>query len=474
MAEILTPDLCIIGAGAAGVSAAITACGLGASVVLVERGKMGGDCLNAGSIPSKAVVAAGGHAHTVRSGAAFGITAEEPRVSFRKLHDHVQQVIAGLAPVDSAARLEALSARVIAAEASFADPRTVAAGETLIRARRFVIATGSRPVLPPIPGLETVPYFTNETIFANTRKLTHLVIVGAAAIGLELAQAYNRLGTQVTVVDAATPLPASDPELVEVALRRMQEEGVGIRVATEVKAIRARSQGIGVLVGSARGEETLDASHILVAAARRPDLDGLDLERAGIRRSSVGLQLSPGLRTSNRRVYAVGDAAGGTPSSHLASHQAERVVRNALLGAPVVGGLPLPTVTYTDPEIAEVGLTEAAARARLKDGFRVLRCSFTDNGRARALRQTFGLAKLITDRQGRILGAGIVGPGAGELISLFALAIANHLSARHLQGFVAPHPTLSEIAGRLGAEFDRDRPPGPLQQQLIALVRLLP
>jgi pyruvate/2-oxoglutarate dehydrogenase complex dihydrolipoamide dehydrogenase (E3) component len=235
--------------------------------------------------------------------------------------------------------------------------------------------------------------------------------------------------------------------------------------------------GIGVLVSSARGEETLDASHILVTEARRPNLDGLELERAKIRRSSVGLQLlqlSSGLRTSNRRVYAIGDAAGGPPSSHFASHQAAQVVRHALLGVPMRRGASLPSVTYTDPEIAEVGLTEAAARARLKDGFRVLRCAFADNDRARALRQTFGLAKLITDPRGRILGAGVVGPGAGELIALFGLAIANGLSARHLQGFVAPHPTLSEIAGRLGAEFDREQAPHPLQERLLAVVRLIP
>lgn len=475
MAELLTPDLCIIGAGAGGLQAALAASRLGASVVLVERGRMGGVALNAGSIPSKALVAAGAFAHAIRSGAPFGVTGEEPRVSFRKLHDHLHGVVAGIAPRVSAERLQALGVQIVAAEGRFLDPRTLEAGDTRIRARRFLLATGAVPVLPPIEGLEAVPYFTTETIAANTRKLTHLVVIGAAAAGLELAQAYNRLGTQVTLVERGALLAETDPELAAIVLRRLDEEGVGLRAETEVVAIQARSQGIGVRIRTAGAEATLDASHILVCAERLPDLDRLDLERARIRRSGADrrrLRLTAERRTSNRRVYAVGDAAG-TTSSHAAAHEAEALVRRLLLGLPQ-RRRPLPSVIYTDPEIAEIGLSEAAARARYGDGFRVLRASFADNDRARALGRTEGLAKLITDPRGRILGAGVAGPAAGELATLLALAMAHQVTASQLRDLAAPHPTLSEIAIELGTAFESERAPGPLQQRLLALVRLLP
>lgn len=478
MAEILTPDLCVIGAGSGGLAVAVAARAHGASVVVVERDKLGGESLNATCIPSKALVAAGHHAHAVRGGAPFGIAADEPRINSRKLHDHVQEVIASLAPEDSVSRMEALGVEIAKAEARFVDPRTLSAGETLIRARRFVIATGSRSLLPEIPGLLGVPYFTTETIFDNTRKLTHLVIIGAGSVGLELAQAYNRLGTEVTVVEPARPLPQSDPELAEIALRRMREEGVDIRADTEVSLIQARSQGIGVIVKSGGREEMLDASHILVAIGRVPNLDSLDLDKARIRRSRSDphrLEIGAGLKTTNRRVYAIGDAAGGPQMAHLADYQAGIVVRNALFGLPLRQRPELiPSVTYTDPEIAEVGLTEAAARRRRKDDFIVTRWSFAQNDRARILHQSFGVAKLITDRRGRVLGAGIAGSAAGELIALFSFAIANRLSTRHLAAFVAPYPTLSDIARCLGLEVERRQVANPVLRGLMAVNRLLP
>ena len=352
------------------------------------------------------------------------------------------------------------------------------AADIHVRARRFVIATGARSVAPGIPGLDTVPYFTGETIFDNTRKLTHLVVIGAGPMGLELAQAYNRLGTQVTVVEEGAPLAASDPELAGIALQRMREEGVEIRAGSTVTAILGRSQGIGVVVRSGESDDMLDVSHILVATGRVPDLEALDLDKAGIRRSKDDprrLALTAGLRTSNRRVYAVGDAAGGARQVHLAGHEAELVVRSILVGLPVRHDHSLiPSVTYTDPEIAEVGLTEPELRRRRGADFRIVRWSFADSDRARATRQSYGIAKMITDRTGRILGAGIVGPGAGELIAIFSFAIANRLSVRHLVNFATPHRTLSDIVRRLGAEYFRDRSANPLLQRLIALIRLLP
>lgn len=478
MAEILTPDLCVIGAGAGGLAAVEVARTYGASVVLVERGKLGGETHNTGCIPSKALVAAARHAHAIRTGAAFGIAADEPRINSRKLHDQIQNLVGGLGADDAASRLEALGAQVIMGEGKFLDQRTLGVGEVRVRARRFVIATGSRSLVPAIPGLDSVPYFTTETIFDNTRKLTHLVVIGAGPLGLELAQAYVRLGTQVTVVEPGQPLPQSDPELADIVLRRLREEGVEIRASTEVSLIQARSQGIGVIVRSAEREHMLDASHILVAVERVPSLDGLDLDKARIRRSKADsrrLEVGPGLKTSNRRVYAIGDAAFGGQAAQAATHQAGMVVRNALLALPLRHRPELvPVVTYTDPEIAEVGLAEAAARAERKDSFLVTRWSFAQNERARTMRQGYGVAKLITDRSGRILGAGIAGADAGELIALFSFAIANGLSARHLGAFVAPYPTLTDVARRLGMEAQRELTPNPLLARLVALNRLLP
>lgn len=478
MADILTPDLCVIGAGAGGLAAAELAATFGASVVVVERGKLGGLSLNSTSVPAKALSAAAFHAQAMRSAAPFGITPEEPRINTRRLHDHLNQVITAIAPRDAEARLQALGIEVLKAEARFVDHRTLSAGETLIRARRFVLATGARVVPPAIPGLETVPYFTTETIFDNTRKLTHLVVIGAGPVGLEIAQAYRRLGTDVTVVEAGQPLPASDPELAEIALRRMREEGVDIRPLTEVTGILARSMGIGVAVRSGEAEQVLDASHILVATPRMPNLEGLDLDKAGIRRAkadSAQLQLTPGLRTSNRRVFAVGDVAGGEQSVHLARQQGERIATNVLFRLPVRQKPELvPRVSYLDPEIAEIGLTEAAARKRVKAGVVVTRWSFAENDRARADRAAFGTAKLVTDRYGKILGAGVVGSGAGELIALFSLAMSRGLSARHLVDLVAPYPTYAEIARQLGLEFHRGLGNKPLLRRIVEFVRYLP
>jgi pyruvate/2-oxoglutarate dehydrogenase complex dihydrolipoamide dehydrogenase (E3) component len=387
-------------------------------------------------------------------------------------------VIDAVSPQDSIARYEALGVEVIGAEASFIDNRTLKAGETPIRARRFVIATGSHPIVPDIPGLSSVPYFTTDNLFESTRKLSHLVVIGGGAIGVELAQAYRRLGAAVTIVEAATVLNKSDPELVALALRRMREEGVAIIERATITAIQKRALGIGVVVKQDDREQTLDASHILVAVGRQPNLAGLDLAKAKIRfekSDAAQLKLGSNLKTTNRRVYAIGDAAGGLQFTHVAEYQAGLVLRSALLG---LGGRTrpeiLPYAIYTDPEIAEIGLTEPQARSRLKSRYKVTRLSFAENDRARTGRDTAGIVKMITDPSGAILGAGIVGPHAGEMIALFSFAIANRLSARHLTAFVAPYPTLSEIAQRIGAEFYREEGTSSWSRRLIAFTRMLP
>ncbi|MEO5806282.1 NAD(P)/FAD-dependent oxidoreductase [Devosia sp.] len=474
MAEYLKPDLCVIGAGAAGLAAARAARALGASVVLIERGRIGGD-LNLGSIPSKALIASARRAHYLRTASQFGMSNDEPKPNFRAVQGQVQQIIDAMTIAESAEQLVARGIQVLVAEARFIDRKTVQAGETLIRARRFIIATGSKPSIPAIPGLAEVPYFTSDTIFANAKKLTHLLVIGGGPLGIELAQAFRRLGSMVTVIEPGAVLADCDPELVEIALRVLRDEGIDIRTQTVVSEIIARSQGIGVRVTAPDGSsDNLDVSHILVATGRRANLGALDLIKArigGTKADPTRLALNAHFRTGNRRVYAIGDASGGTQQVLEARHQAEVAVHQALLSF-AGGKAPLPLrAAYTDPELAEAGMTEVQARRKFKTRYQVIRVPFAENDRARTMRQTYGVAKLICRGDGRIVGAGIVGPEAGELIGLFALAIANGLSARHLQRFAAPYPTLSDVAQRLGAEYYRDAPPAWWVKPMLELTR---
>ena len=474
LADTLTPDLCVIGAGPAGLAVAEAARSLGLSVVIVDRGRLGGKALHTGAVPARALAAAAAHAHVMRNGASFGITADAIKVNFRRVHDHVDAVIAALSPSRAAPHFEALGAQVLAGDAAFADRRTLKVGETLVKAHRFVLATGSRPVVPAIPGLDGVPYFTTDTILDNTRKLTHLVIIGGGAMGLELAQSYARLGTEVTVLEPTGFLADFDPELAVVALKRLEEEGVHLRPHTSVTAIHARSMGIGVSIHGAEGEAMLDVSHILVAVERVPDLDTLELDKAGIRRRKddvTRLELTPGLRTTNPRIYAAGDVAGGPASVGAAHGQARLVVDNAFLAFMPRRDGQGPRVVSTDPEIAEVGFTERTARTKFGTGFRVLRAAYAENDRARARRETYGTAKLIVGSSGKLLGAGVAGAGAAELCALFSLALAANLDVTQLAQFAAPYPSLAEIASRLGRAAPRAS--DPLTRALLALNRLL-
>jgi pyruvate/2-oxoglutarate dehydrogenase complex dihydrolipoamide dehydrogenase (E3) component len=477
MAEFLTPDICVIGGGAGGLATATRARALGASVVLIEKGALGGESLNSAALPSKALVAAARRAHYLRTAAPFGIVNAEPKINARGVFDHVHAVVEGIAPIASPEHLLALGIELLGGEGRFVDRQTVAVGDRLVRARHFVIATGSKPWIPEIAGLDGVPFFTSATIFDNPRKLTHLVIIGGGPVGIELAQAFRRLGSDVTVVEIGSPLADGDPELVEIALRQLAEEGVAIRRDTVVTAVQHRSLGIGVTIRSGEVEEILDASHILVAAGRLPNLDGLDLARGGIKRRKKGtpyLALKPGLRTSNPRVYAVGDVIGGAQHTHAASHHAQLVLGNALLGRRArYDAHRIPTAIFTDPEIAEIGVTEPEAVRRRMD-YRVLRFSFAENDRARAERQTQGLVKVVTGGGGRLLGAGIVGPGAAEMIAIFGLAIGNGLSIRHFRNFIAPYPTLSEVLHGLADEAARAELESTLTPRLLALRRMLP
>jgi len=474
MAEILRPDICVIGAGSGGLSVAAAAAAFGVSVVLIEKGKMGGDCLNTGCVPSKALIAAGRRAQAMRETTEFGIEPVDPTINFAKVNAHVHAVIDGIRPTDSPERFRALGVTVIEEEARFVDPRTVQAGDTRIEARRFVIATGSRAAVPPIPGLDTVKYHTNETIFEVTRRPAHLIVIGGGPIGLELAQAFRRLGSRVTVVEAAEALGRDDPELAAFVVDRLERDGVTIRTGARIAKVGKYRNGVRVTLdgdGSDGGAETIDGSMLLVATGRVPVTDGLDLEKANVTVEKQGITVDSRLRTSNKKIYAIGDVAGGPQFTHVANYHAGIVVRNILfrMGAKVRYDH-IPHVTYTDPELAQVGLTEAEARKNHR-AIRVLRWSYGENDRARADRSTEGLIKVIVTPKGRILGAGIVGAEAGEIIQMWGLAILNGMKIRAMTEFVSPYPTLSEIGKRAAIQFYGPSLTNPWLKRIIAFLR---
>ncbi|MCB8839582.1 NAD(P)/FAD-dependent oxidoreductase [Aurantimonas sp. VKM B-3413] len=454
MPKILTPDICVIGAGSGGLTTAAAAAAFGVDVVLIERGRMGGDCLNYGCVPSKALIAAGKHAAAIREAERFGIRAGQPDVDFPAVKDHVQGVIAAIAPNDSVERFEGLGVTVIKAAAHFVDERTVAAGERLVRARRFVVAAGSSPFVPPIEGLAETPHLTNETIFDLREAPDHLLVIGGGPIGLELAQAHRRLGCAVTVVEAERALGRDDPELAEVVIARLRGEGVAIRERANVVHVSGKDGAVEIVVEDAAGtRETLSGSHLLVAVGRVPNLAGLGLEAAGISRNRRGIDVGPNLRTSNKRVYAVGDITGGPQFTHAANYQAGLVIRALLFRLPVRERRDqLPHVTFTEPELGQVGPTEAEAKAA-GTAVDVVRWPYAENDRAQAERTTEGMVKLLIGKRGRLIGAGVVGAAAGEMTNLFSLAVAKGLKLSDLRDFVSPYPTFSEIGKRAATSY---------------------
>lgn len=454
MADVLKPDICVIGAGSGGLSVAAGASQMGADTVLIERAKMGGDCLNYGCVPSKALLAAGHAAASVRTATRFGVHADAPRVDPAGVFAHVHGTIAAIEPNDSVERFTGLGVNVIEAEGTFIDAKTVQAGDVRIQARRFVVATGSSAFVPPIPGLESVPYFTNETIFYRDTLPEHLIVIGGGPIGIELAQAHRQLGCDVTVLELAKIMPKDDPELVDVVRKAIAADGIDIREGVEIARVEKTATGVAVILAGPGGEEVVPGSHILVATGRKANVDGLGLDAAGIAYSPRGIDVDARLRTSNKRVFAIGDVAGGLQFTHVAGYHAGVVIKNALFRMPAKADHRcVPWVTYTAPELAQVGLNEEQARARNGADIRVLRWPFHENDRAQAEGDTAGMVKAITTKKGVILGAGIVGPHAGELIQTWVLAMSNKIKIGGMATMIAPYPTLGEVSKRAAGSF---------------------
>lgn len=467
-------DLCVIGAGPAGLSVAAGAAQMGASVALIEQGKMGGDCLNSGCVPSKSLLAAAHAAAGARQADRLGIVAGVPPIDQRRVRDHIADVIAALAPHDSVERFEQLGVTVIAGRARFVGPAEVAAGNERIRARRFVVATGSLPVVPTIAGLASMPYLTNETVFGLDELPSRLLVLGGGPMGVELGHAFQRLGAQVIIIEQATILSHHDPELVAVLRRCLSDEGVVVREGARLQDVRRDAQQIIARIEDGAGTDELTGSHLLVAAGRRPAIEGLHLSSANIRHSPAGIVVDSRLRTTNRRVFALGDVVGGPQFTHVAAHEAGIVLRNALFRWPARVDLgAAPRVIYTHPELAQVGLSEPEARSLYRN-VQVLRAPFALNDRAQTERDTDGLVKVVVSSHGRILGAGIVGAGAGDLIQTWVLAIAQRLNIKAIATMIAPYPTRGEANKRAAGDYFAPKLFSETVRRIVRLLSHLP
>lgn len=467
--KTLKTDILVIGAGSGGLSVAAGAVQMGADVVLLEGHKMGGDCLNYGCVPSKALIASGKAAHAQRHASRYGVSDGPGQADFAATKDHIADVIAQIAPVDSQERFESLGVTVIREYGHFVSPTEVQAGDAVITARRIVIATGSSPLVPPIPGLDDVPFETNETIFDLREKPGHLLIIGGGPIGMEMAQAHARLGSKVTVLEGGKALGKDDPELAAVVLERLRAEGVVIEEKARAVQVKGKAGAIEIVT---EDDRSIKGTHLLVAVGRKVNIDRLNLEAAGIEADGKGIRVNAGLRTSNRRVYVVGDAAGGMQFTHVAGYHASVVIRSLLFALPSKArSAHIPWATYTDPELAQVGMTEAQARREYGRALEVVRFDYAHNDRAVAERHTTGFIKVMVHK-GRPVGASIVGHQAGELITLWAMALANRMKMRQIAAMVAPYPTISEINKRAaGAYFSPRLFDNPTVKKIVGLVQ---
>ena len=459
-------DIIVIGGGSGGLSVAAGAAQMGANVVLFENGEMGGDCLNTGCVPSKALLAAGKAAHHTSGNPEMGITGITAIVDFATTKAHVAEVSATIAPHDSIDRFEGLGVTVIRERACFAGRSKVQSATHTVTARYIVIATGSRPLVPPIAGLDRTPFHTNETIFADPEKPDHLLIIGGGPIGIEMAQAHVRLGCRVTVVEAATIMGRDDTELVKILKSRLTDEGITFIERIGVKEVAGDK---GEILATLADGQMLKVSHLLVAVGRRPSTDGLDLAAAGISATPAGITTDKRLRTSTRNIFAIGDVTGRAQFTHMAGYHAGIVIRNMLFKLPArLNDSIIPWVTYSDPELAQVGLTEAAA-ADMWGGsnIQVMRVPLANIDRAIAERRHEGMVKIVTHKNGRILGASILAPNAGEMILAWVLAISSKQKIGKMASLIAPYPTFGDASKQAAGRFFTDKLFSPRTRRIV-------
>ncbi|GAB4324737.1 MAG: FAD-dependent oxidoreductase [Candidatus Sumerlaeia bacterium] len=450
-------DLALLGAGSGGLVAAVGATKLGLSVVLINGGHIGGDCLNFGCVPSKSLLQVARTIRTARRASRFGVTIGDLSLDYEAVKARVKAVQDSIREHEDAAWFRKMGMDVIEDYAEFADPHTVVAAGRHITARLIVVATGSRPFVPPIPGLAEVGYVTNEQIFTLPRLPRHLAVIGAGPIGIEMAWAHIQLGSRVSVFDAAPEiLSKDDPDMAAIVRRAMEEDGVRFELGSRVNRIERTEEGDKRIVFERDGRQfSIEADELLVAAGRTPNVERLKLENAGIIYDKRGIKVDASQRTNVPNVFAVGDVTGGLMFTHSASLQAGTFIRKAIFHLPAKTDFSaFPWVTYTDPELASVGLNETQAKKR-GIAYTLATADFTENDRALAEGETEGRIKVLIEptrmlglKGGRILGAQIVGPHAGELIHEFVVMMQNGLPASKIVGAVHAYPTLAEANKR--------------------------
>ena len=451
--QILKPDLCIIGSGSGGLSVTAGAVQMGASVVLLENNKMGGDCLNYGCVPSKSIIAAARTVANSHQADKFGIKSLSRKAHYTKVTQYIRDVIAEIAPNDSVERFTTLGVNVISAAAKFIDAKTVQAGNYHIKARRFVIATGSSAMIPPIPGLNETPFLTNENIFNLTEQPEHLLIIGGGPIGCELAQAHLMLGTKVSLLEGMHILPKDDNDAVTIVKENLLKQGLHLYENIKVLKTTKIDDGIEVTIEQNGSETKLLCSHVLVATGRKPNIENLNLEAANIEYHPRALNVDSRLRTSNKKIFAIGDVIGSFQFTHAANYHASIVIRNALFHLPAKTDYSaMPWVTYTTPELAQVGLNEAMAKAKYLS-YEIIKWPFTENDRAITESATLGFIKLLVTSKGKVLGATIVGEHAGELLAPWLMVINKRLKIKDVADLIIPYPTLSEINKRVAGKY---------------------
>lgn len=470
MKRDLHVDFAVVGAGSAGLSFAAGAAQLGCSVVLFEQAAMGGDCLNTGCVPSKALIAAAARAKAVREAPRFGVHARDPEIDFAAVMAHVHGAIAAIEPHDSQARFEELGVTVIREHAAFSERGLLESDTARVRARRVILATGSRPVAPPIDGLDRTPHLTHETIFGLEQLPQRLLVLGAGPIGCELGQAFARLGSEVVVVEAGAPLGNEDADLAEVALDGLRADAVQVRAGAAVVSAEAAPGGVALnLFGGVR----IEGTHLLVAAGRAPNVERLGLDTAGVAFTAKGITVDKQLRTTNPAIYAAGDVTGRPAFTHAAGAHAALLIRKLLFAQPVdVEKLVMPRATYTSPALAAVGLTETEARQRLgDDDVKVTTVPLAKNDRAITEGAPVGFAKLITDRRARVLGVGVVGEHADELIHPWVLAMTSGVKLRGMAGWIPPYPTRGDVNRALASAYYAPVLFSPRARRLVSLLK---
>ena len=455
-------DIVIIGGGSGGLVVASAAAQLKAKVALVERDKLGGDCLWFGCVPSKSFIHASRVAYQVKNAAKFGIYTQPPEIEFAKATGHAQQVIANIQPHDSPERFRGLGVEVIFGEGKFIDKKTFEVDGKKLTARAFVTATGSRPAIPSVEGLNSAGFLTNEKVFSLQEKPNSLAIIGAGPIGCELGQAFSRLGSEVTIISSKSHiLPKEEPEVAQVVQEQFESEGINILKET-------RAEKVEVVDGKKQvtaGGKNILVDDILVSSGRLPNVESLNLEVAGVEVGKQGIIVNEKLQTTNSKIYACGDVIGGYQFTHVAGYEAVIVLTNALFFPISKANYPvIPWATFTDPELARVGLTEQQARERYGKDVYVLKQPFSGVDRAQAEAATNGFAKIITRGNGEILGAHLVGISAGELIHEIVLAMSHKLPVSALTG-IHIYPTLSEVNSKAGLLLKKQKYAQNLWQQ---------